>query len=103
MVEEGVSWFADAGSGTSRTPVRVSPSTAGLVRRAISAMLTPLPAAAKAVADSEPGGATMEMYCVPVQDVIDCVGTAGGEVRDVARMDKCGPDFESYRYIAVRL
>ena len=103
MVEEGVSWFADAGSGTSRTPIRVSPSWAGLVRRAISAMRTPLPAAAKVVADSEPGGATMEMYCVPVQDVIDCVGTAGGEVRDVARMDKCGPDFESYRYIAVRL
>jgi hypothetical protein len=38
-----------------------------------------------------------------MQEVIDCVGKAGGEVRDVARMDKCGPDFESYRYIAVRL
>jgi hypothetical protein len=106
MVEEGVSWFADAGSGTSRTPVRVLPSAASLkggVRRAISAMRTRLPAVPKPEADQEAEGATMEMHCVPMQEVIDCVGKAGGEVRDVARMDKCGPDFESYRYIAVRL
>jgi hypothetical protein len=57
----------------------------------------------KPEADQEAEGATMEMHCVPMQEVIDCVGKAGGEVRDVARMDKCGPDFESYRYIAVRL
>jgi SAM-dependent methyltransferase len=93
VIEEGVTWFAAQGSTAATAPV--------LVRSSAKTRLTSVVAGLR----TRPGhAAVIEMHCVPRASVIATIEAAGGRVVEAVewRDAAAGPDFEDYRYIAIR-
>jgi SAM-dependent methyltransferase len=81
MVQEGVRWFAWAGSRTARVRVMVKPA-----------------APQSSVAEQS---AHMDMYGIPRPEVEALIAAAGGTLVAVDETDSAGSRWMSYRYIAV--
>jgi SAM-dependent methyltransferase len=94
VVEEGVSWFGDRGSTTTRVPVKLLGQRD--LRRLVPAWMRLGPG--RRVRPKP----VMEMHCVPLTEVLETVAEAGGEVVDISRYDVSSPNYESYRYVAVK-
>jgi 2-polyprenyl-3-methyl-5-hydroxy-6-metoxy-1,4-benzoquinol methylase len=92
LVEEGVCWFAERGSPTSRIPAVVT----GSARPQPS-----LPARDSAAETSEQP--EMEMHCIAADEVVQIVEQAGGRVVQAKEWPGItGPAWDSVRYIVVR-
>lgn len=95
LVEEGVTWFGDAGSATARVAVEVTrPSPWDCLARRFRARKGP----AEAIGPpDEP--AVMEMHPVRKERMITIVASGGADVVDVEPSAASGPEWEAYRYV----
>lgn len=91
VVEEGVTWFADAGSPVVETMVVVG-STAATAAPAT-------PASSCASTDGEP---SMEMHAIPRHRVEALLADAGARLIDVRRVYHTGPSWLAFRYDVTR-
>lgn len=86
VVEEGVTWFADAGSPIVEATVVVG-TESPIVARPVPEPRTP--------SDLEPA---MEMHAVPRQRVEALLAEAGARLLDVRRVYHAGPTWLTFRY-----
>jgi hypothetical protein len=100
LVHEGITWFADRGSPTLRTPVEIvgEAPTRRVARRLGFRRPTPDAASEPDTADDGP---VMEMHPVPREEVLELVGSLGGTVLDVEPNTKA-PPWESYTYYVAK-
>lgn len=88
LVEEGRTWFADAGSTVAEIEIVVGGAAASLP--------PDIPAGA-AIADAE-AEPVMEMHAVPRVEVEALLRAAGVTLLDVTRVAHCGPRWLAFRY-----
>ena len=102
VVEEHVTWFAEAGSSPTDVPIAVGASDsfeATAVTRPPVSMPTESATVNTAIEEPAP---LMEMHAVPRVTVERILATAGVRLLDVARVHHCGPTWLTYRYAVTR-
>jgi SAM-dependent methyltransferase len=113
LVQELVCWFAEKGSNTARSAVKVSPSAAATA----SAVAAEVAAGLRDDAPSRPaisivewimrrfrsGTPSFEMHTVPRPQVEEAVRTAGGHLLQAIDDNAAGPRWCSYTYVCRRL
>jgi SAM-dependent methyltransferase len=100
LVEEGVAWFSDRGSRTSRVDVEVKRLPAWA--RGSNRLQRTLKRFKTGPVGSIDPDAPFEMHAVPKERVVAVVTGAGGRIVDIERFDVSGPGWESYRYYATK-
>ena len=104
MVQDGVGWFAQRGSGTLRLPVEVSGADGrgrGPTEPAEEGGAPAPPERARPPGQEE-FQPRIEMYSVPREEVLEVVGAAGGVVVHAFPDINAGADFDGLRYVARR-
>lgn len=86
VVEEGVMWFADAGSAIADTPVSVGDVPPAAPSSNIS------------VSESDRPEPAMEMHVVPRARIEALLAESGARLLDVRRIHHTGPTFLAFRY-----
>jgi hypothetical protein len=83
LVQEGVAWFADKGSGTMRQRVKVAAGD------------RTGPYSADQVSSVEP---KMEMHCVHREEIIRTIKDSGGKICKIVKDPWAGSAYISYTY-----
>jgi hypothetical protein len=99
LVEEGIAWFSDRGSPTSRVDVEVTRLPART--RGSNRLQRTLNRFRPRTGFVDPD-APFEMHAFPKERVVAVVTGAGGQIVDIERFDVSGPEWESYRYYVTK-
>lgn len=102
LVQEGVAWFGNKGSATSRTEINVrQPAQAAAPADSAPAAAPAAPDAATSTEGAAPPVFEgFSMHCIPRTEVLDLMSRGGLRLEYIQQTDHAGSGYQSYVYFA---